>query len=75
MKGRECESPRRLSWSALPLTPVAAVSLTRSGQTRSVTLKPVTKISGHRSVKMRLSVVAFDAAGNRSSKTVAFTVK
>jgi hypothetical protein len=40
-----------------------------------VTLKPLTKIKGKRSVKMRLTVVAFDAAGNRSSKTVAFTVK
>ena len=39
-----------------------------------MTLKPSAKVKGKRKVKMQLRVVAFDAAGNRSAKTLSFTV-
>jgi hypothetical protein len=68
-------TPRKVTIAKLPSIALATKSLPRAGGTRTVTLKPLTKIKGKRSVKMRLTVVAFDAAGNRSSKTVAFTVK
>jgi hypothetical protein len=68
-------TPRKVTIAKLPSVALATRSLARAAGTRTVTLKPSTKVTGKRSVKMRLSVVAYDAAGNRSAKTVAFTVK
>jgi hypothetical protein len=68
-------TPSKVTIAKLPSVALLTKSLPRAGGTRTVTLKPTTKIKGTRKVRMRLIVVAFDAAGNRASKTVAFTVK
>jgi hypothetical protein len=67
-------TPRKVTIAKLPSV-LASVSLNRAGGTRTVKLKPSEKLKGRRAVKMRLIVVAFDAGGNRASKTVSFTVK
>jgi hypothetical protein len=67
-------TPRKVTIAKLASLVLASRSLSRAGGTRTVTLKPSPKIKGKRKVKMQLRVVAFDAAGNRSAKTVAFTV-
>jgi hypothetical protein len=67
--------PRRVTIAKVPLVALATTTLARGGGTRTVTLKPSTKVRGKRKVKMQLRVIAYDAAGNRSAKTVSFTVK
>ena len=67
-------TPRRVTIAKLPVVALASTSLGKAGGTRTVTLKPSTKIKGKRKVKMQLRVVAFDGAGNRSAKTLSFTV-
>jgi hypothetical protein len=68
-------TPRKVTIAKLPSLALASASLTRGAGTRTVKLKPSAKLKGRRAVKMRLIVVAFDAGGNRASKTVSFTVK
>jgi CSLREA domain-containing protein len=68
-------SPRKVTIASLANLVLATKSLSRAGGTRTVTLKPSPKVKGKRKVKVQLRVVAFDAAGNRSAKTVSFTVK
>jgi hypothetical protein len=67
-------TPRKVTIAKLPVVALASTSLAKAGGTRTVTLKPSTKIKGKRKVKMQLRVVAFDGAGNRSAKTLSFTV-
>lgn len=67
--------PRKVTIAKLPVVALASATLARGGGTRTVTLKPSPKLRGRRKVKMQLRVVAYDAAGNRSAKTVSFTVK
>jgi len=67
--------PRRVTIAKVPMVALATTTLSRAGGTRTVTLKPSPKVGGKRKVKMRLQVIAYDAAGNRSAKTVSFTVK
>ena len=67
--------PRKVTIAKLLNLVLATRSLPRAGGTRTVTLHPSPKVKGKRKVKMQLRVVAFDAGGNRSAKTVSFTVK
>jgi hypothetical protein len=67
--------PRKVTIAKVPSVALATTTLSRGGGTRTVTLKPSTKVRGTRKVKMQLRVIAYDAAGNRSAKTVSFTVK
>jgi hypothetical protein len=67
-------TPRKVVIAKLPVVALASASLSKAGGTRTVTLKPSAKVKGKRKVKMQLRVVAFDGAGNRSAKTVSFTV-
>jgi hypothetical protein len=67
--------PRKVTIAKVPSVALATTTLSRGGGTRTVTLKPSTKVRGKRRVKMQLRVIAYDAAGNRSAKTVSFTVK
>ena len=67
--------PRRVTIAKVPMVALATTTLSRGGGTRTVTLKPSPKVGGKRKVKMRLQVIAYDAAGNRSAMTVSFTVK
>jgi hypothetical protein len=68
-------TPRKVAIAKLPVVALASASLSKAGGTRTVTLKPSTKVKGKRKVKMQLRVVAFDGAGNRSAKTLSFTVR
>jgi len=68
-------SPRKVTIAKLLNLVLATKSLPRAGGTRTVTLKPSPKVKGKRKVSVQLRVVAFDAAGNRSAKTVSFNVK
>jgi hypothetical protein len=67
--------PRKVTIAKVPSVALATTTLSRAGGTRTVTLKPSPKVGGRRKVKMQLRVVAYDAAGNRTAKTVSFTVK
>ena len=67
--------PRKVTIAKLLNLVLATRSLPRAAGTRTVILKPSPKVKGKRKVKMQLRVVAFDAGGNRSAKTVSFTVK
>jgi hypothetical protein len=67
--------PRKVTIAKLLNLVLATRSLPRAAGTRAVTLRPSPKVKGKRKVKMQLRVVAFDAGGNRSAKTVSFTVK
>ena len=66
--------PRKVAIAKLPVVALTSVSLSKAGGTRTVTLKPSTKVKGKRKVEMQLRVVAFDGGGNRSAKTLSFTV-
>ena len=68
-------TPRKVTIAKLLNLMLATRSLPRAGGTRTVTLHPLPKLKGKRKVKMQLRVVAFDAGGNLSAKTVSFTVK
>ncbi len=67
-------TPRKVTIAKLPSVALKTISLAKAGGTRTVTLKPASKINGKRKVQMQLRVVAFDGAGNRSAKTLSFTV-
>jgi Ca2+-binding RTX toxin-like protein len=53
---------------------MADASLPRSTRTRTVRLRPTLRLSGRGTVRARVRVVAFDAAGNRAVKTRSFRV-
>jgi hypothetical protein len=59
----------------IPNVEIAARSLAKGAGTRTVTLKAARPIAGKRHVAARLRVVAYDLSGNRSSRTVGFTVR
>ena len=55
---------------------LAARTLTRSGAARRLTLRPSPRVARHgRSFTAQVRVVAHDAAGNRTAKTISFTVR
>ncbi len=61
---------------ARPLSLLASRSLGRSAATRTLILHPSRKLARHgHAVSAQLRVVAYDAAGNRTAKTIAFTVR
>jgi Ca2+-binding RTX toxin-like protein len=53
---------------------LAGASLAHLDRTRTVRLKPASRLRSRRAVRARVRVVAFDAAGNRAVKKRAFTV-
>jgi len=55
---------------------LAAKSLSRASGTRSVTLKPSSRLlKGHRKLSVQLKLTAVDAAGNKSTKTKTMKVR
>ena len=70
-------TPRTAVLSAAYGLTLASKTLALAAGTRSATLKPPAKLVGHpkRSFKVRIKVVATDAAGNRSTATRTVTVK
>jgi hypothetical protein len=68
-------APRRVRIARVPDLALARVSLPLRTGTRTVTLKPRRALSGGRPIPAQLRVVAYDAAGNRAAKTIAFTIR
>ena len=68
-------APRRVTMARAPDLAVATRSLGRGAGTRTVTLKPTRRLTGKRAIPAQLRIVAYDAAGNRTAKTIAFTIK
>jgi hypothetical protein len=68
-------APRRVTVARTPDLELARLSLPRQAGTRTVRLKPRRRLSGRRPIQAQLRVVAYDGAGNRSAKTITFTIR
>jgi hypothetical protein len=68
-------APRRVTIARVPDLALGRLSLPLRAGARTVTLKPRRALSGGRPIPAQLRVVAYDAAGNRAAKTIAFTIR
>jgi hypothetical protein len=67
-------APRRVTIARSLDLALAAKRLPRAAGTRTVTLRPARKLTGRGRISAQLRIVAHDAAGNRSTRTITFTV-
>ena len=68
-------APRRVTIARAPDLALATRSLGRGAGTRTVALKPRRRLTGKRAIPAQLRIVAYDAAGNRTAKTITFSIK
>lgn len=67
--------PRRASIVRVHDLAITTLSLTRAGAARTVKLRSKHVLRGTRRVRGQLRVTAYDAAHNRSAKTINFTIR
>jgi hypothetical protein len=68
-------APRRVTIASAPDLTLATRTLPRGTGNRIVALKPRRKLTGSRPIRAELIVIAYDDAGNRTAKTINFTIK
>jgi hypothetical protein len=68
-------APRRVTLARTPDLALVRLSRPRQAGTRTVRLKPRRRLSGTRPIPAQLRIVAYDGSGNRTAKTIRFTIR